>query len=294
MKSTDFWSKCFAGGARDSNFSSATFHPSPNSATQDKKHVGTSIMAPVPGPSVSSNTSAVNVSPLVTANVNAEDSSILCSHRQPNPVTFKPVTPIRVNRFKELLKAHPNLDLGHYIITTFRQGFMLKYQGPKVNREPRTSAYQFKDKLWASLMKEVHLGRMIGPFVSHPITTLICSPVGMVEKKNSFDICWITHLSYPKGSSINAFIDPDDAETHYQTFETAVSLVAKVAPGAFMVKEDFKSAFWNVPMAFSKLNLLGVKVEGKYFRDCALPFGASILCKIFEDVASLIHWIEER
>ena len=111
----------------------------------------------------------------------------------------------------------------------------------------------------------------------------------MVEKKNSSNMCQITHLSYSKGSSINAFIDPDDAETHYQTFETAVNLVAKVGPGVFMVKEDFKSAFQNVPMAFSELNLLGVKVEGKYFIDCALPFESSISCKIFQDVASLIH-----
>ena len=173
---------------------------------------------------------------------------------------------------------------------------MFKYQGPNVNREPTNlkSAFQFKDKLWASLMKEVCLGRMIGPFDSQPITPLICSPVGMVEKKNSSDMCRITHLSYPKGCSINAFIDPDDAETHYQTFKTAVNLVAKASPGAFMVKEDFKSAFWNVAMAFSELNLLGVKEEGKYFIDCALPFGASISCKIFKDVASLIHWIAER
>ena len=173
---------------------------------------------------------------------------------------------------------------------------MLRHQGPKVNRKPRnlTSAYQFKDKLWASLMREVHLGRMIGPFNSQPITPLICSPVGMVEKKNSPSMHRITHLSYPKGSSINAFIDPDDAETHYQTFETAVNLVAKVGPGAFMAKEDFKSAFQNVPMAFSECNLLGIKVEGKYFIDCTLPFGASISCKIFKDVASLIHWIAGR
>ena len=87
-------------------------------------------------------------------------------------------------------------------------------------------------------------------------------------------MCWITHLSYPKGSSINTFIYPGDAETHYQTFETAVSLVAKAGPDVFMAKEDFKSAFQNVPMAFSELNLLGVKVEGNYFIDCKLPFGA--------------------
>ena len=134
----------------------------------------------------------------------------------------------------------------YFVITGFRQGFTLKYQGPKVNREPNNlkSAYQFKDKLWASLMKELNLGRMIVPFASQPITPLICSLVGMVEKKNSSDMHWVTHLSYPKGSSItSSFINPAVAETYYQTFEAAVNLVAKAGQGAFMVKEDFKSAF---------------------------------------------------
>ena len=116
----------------------------------------------------------------------------------------------------------------------------------------------------------------------------------MVEKKNSSDMRHVTHLSYPKGSSINAFINPADAETHYQTFEGAVNLVAKAGQGTFMAKEDFKSAFPNIPMAFLELNLLGVKVEGKFFIDCVLPFGASISCKIFEDIVSLIHWIVEK
>ena len=176
------------------------------------------------------------------------------------------------------------------------KGFMLKYQGPEVNREPNNlkSAYQFKDKLWASLMKEVCLGRMIGPFASQPITPLICSPVGMVERKNSSDMHQVTHLSYPKGSSINAFIHPADAKTYYQTFEAVVNLIANTGQGTFMAKEDFKSAFHNIPMDFSELNLLGVKLEGKYFIDCVLPFGVLISCKIFEDVASLIHWIAEK
>ena len=143
-------------------------------------------------------------------------------------------------------------------------------------------------------MKEVCPGQMIGPFTTQPITPLICSPVGMVTKKNSTDMCRVTHLSYPQGSSINAFIDPLDMETHYQTFEVAVNLIAKAGCGSFMAKEDFKSAFCNIPMTFTELNLLGVRVEGKYFIDCALPFGASILCKIFEDIASFIHWIVEE
>ena len=108
------------------------------------------------------------------------------------------------------------------------------------------------------------------------------------------DMHRVTHLSYPKGSSINAFIEPLDVETPYQTFEAVVNLMAKAGPGSFMAKENFKSAFHNVPMAFTELNFLGLKVEGKYVIDCALPFGASISSKIFEDVASLIYWIAEK
>ena len=61
-----------------------------------------------------------------------------------------------------------------------------------------------------------------------------------------------------------------------------------------MAKEDIKSAFRNIPMQFSNLNLLGICVQGQYFIDCALPFGASISCAIFEQVATLIHWIAEK
>ena len=217
------------------------------------KHAETSTMASVPSPFVSSNINALNVSHQDIAKGNAEDSNIICNHSQLKPQTFKPLTPIKANRFKELLKGHLNQDLVHYVITSFRQGFLLKYHGPKVNRQPQNlkSAYQFKDKLWDSLMKEVHLGRTIGPFASQSITPLICSLVDMVEKKNSSDMRHVTHLSYTKGSSINVFINPADAETHYQMFKVAVNLVAKVGRGAFMAK-DFKSAFCNVPMAFSE------------------------------------------
>ena len=40
------------------------------------------------------------------------------------------------------------------------------------------------------------------------------------------------HLSHPRGRSINAYIDPEDAQTHYQSFEVAVGLLAKVGPGS--------------------------------------------------------------
>ena len=137
------------------------FVPLPMQQTKTIKHAETSTMAPAPSPFVSSNTDAVNASHQDIVRDNAEDSNVMCNHSQLNTQTFKPVTPIKVNRFKELLRGHPNQDLVHYVITSFRQGFLLKYHGPKVNRQPQNlkSTYQFKDKLMDSLMKEVHLGR---------------------------------------------------------------------------------------------------------------------------------------
>ena len=72
----------------------------------------------------------------------------------------------------------------------------------------------------------------------------------------------ITHFNHPLGQSINDYIDPEDTQTHYQSFESAVELVAQAGQGAFMAKEDLKSAFRNVPMCFQDLKLLGVKVKG--------------------------------
>ena len=106
---------------------------------------------------------------------------------------------------------------------------------------------------------------MLGPFPVQPLDQLICSPVGMVEKQDSQEMRCITHLNHPRGRSINTYIDPEDAQTHYQSFEVAVELVAKVGLGSYMAKEDFKSAFHNVSMQFANLHLLGIKVHGKFF-----------------------------
>ena len=70
--------------------------------------------------------------------------------------------------------------------------------------------------------------------------------------------------------------------------------MAKHGQGCFMVKEDFKSAFCNIPMSFYDLSLLGIKVQGQFFIDCCLPFGAAISCQVFKNIATLIHWIAQK
>ena len=208
----------------------------------------------------------------------------------------QPVTPINSTTLGKLLTDHPNRHKVEYVVNGFQFGFSLKYTGPRVNRQPKNllSAYQNAPKLWASLIKETQLGRMLCPFPVQPLNPFICSPVGMVPKKDSQEMRRITHLSHPQGQSVNSFIDPQDTKTNYQTFDTAIELVAKAGPGSFMAKEDFKSAFHNVPITPADWNLLGIKVQGQFFIDICLPFGAAISCAIFEDISTLIHWIVQR
>ena len=104
---------------------------------------------------------------------------------------------------------------------------------------------------------------MLRPFPVQPLDPLICLPVGMVNKWDSQEMRHITHLSHLTGRSINAFIDPEDAQMHYQSFK-AVELVARAGQGSYMAKEDFKSAFCNVPMHFADHHLLGIKVRGQF------------------------------
>ena len=127
---------------------------------------------------------------------------------------------------------------------------------------------------------------MLGSFDVQPLDPLICSPVSMVEK-NSMAMHCITHLSHPQGSSINSFIAPEDAETHYQTFEAAVQLVAHQGQGLTWQKRILRQHF-------TRSELAGDKGPRKILHRLHLPFGASILCAVFEDIATLIHWVVEK
>ena len=49
-----------------------------------------------------------------------------------------------------------------------------------------------------------------------------------------------------------------------------------------------------VSIIFKHLRCLGIYFNNEYYIDCALPFGSSISCAIFEEIARLVHWIFEQ
>ena len=180
----------------------------------------TSIHLGVTGSSASFHISAANVLILDIPNLNVGEEHQKLPDLQQFQSTqlikhlFKPVTPINPSKLDQLLQDHPNRRLVQEVVMGFQKGFSLKYNGLRVNHQPCNlpTAFSYPEKLWDSVMKEVKLGRMLEPFQVQPIDPLICSPVGMVEKKNSTDMHRITHLSHPVGASINSFIDPEDCK----------------------------------------------------------------------------------
>ena len=139
-------------------------------------------------------------------------------HRQPTVST-----PIDVKELNHELCSHPNRNFVTSLISALNHEHM-GYTGPQ---SPRVSSNRISDSqhlevVLANLEKEIHLGRVAGPFTFPPLPNLQCHPVGVVPKK---------HFSYPEGDSINDHIPNDPLSLQYVRVDDAISILKSLAPG---------------------------------------------------------------
>ena len=191
------------------------------------------------------------------------------------------------------LDNYPNRVDALKIYNGFRFGFQLHYSGPVKSYESKNlkSAMQNPSIVQDKIQKEIHAGRVGGPFRHPPLNNFRVSPLGLVPKKEPGDFRLIHHLSYPKGESVNDNIDHDLCSVQYTRFDSAVEMVQRLGPGAMLAKADIKSAFRLLPVAKEDFKLLGFKFGDHYYFDKALPFGCSISCAIFETFARFLEWV---
>lgn len=91
-------------------------------------------------------------------------------------------------------------------------------------------------------------GHLQGPFLTPPLPSLQCSPLGVVTHKCSSKLHMINHLSWPEGSSANDGIADSEDFISYDMFECAVEDLIMSGPGSLMAKLDLKDAFtWGCP-----------------------------------------------
>ena len=187
---------------------------------------------------------------------------------------LSPSTPVCIpNQVQELMN-HPDHHFASDLVHDLQFGCRLGYQGPRYHRiTPNLkSTLPHPNAVTEALMKEVSRGHTAGSFLSPPLPTLQCSPLGLVPKKDG-SWCIIMDLSSPPGSSINNFISKEDYTLHYTTFDQAVPLVFSFDTGALMAKLDYKHAFCLCPVSPSDWDLLGMHWQGKFYVDLCLPFG---------------------
>lgn len=56
----------------------------------------------------------------------------------------------------------------------------------------------------------------------------------------------------------------------------------------------FKSSFRLLSNNPRNFNLLGIKIEGKYYIDKCLPIGCSVSCKVFEEFATFLQCVVKQ
>jgi len=192
---------------------------------------------------------------------------------------------------EQILKDYENLEDAILILNGFKNGFRIQYTGPRIARTSKNllSAHTLKLETKEKLLKEVNLGRMLGPFSKRPISNLQTSPIGLVPKSSSG---WrlITHLSYPEGSSINDFIDPEICQVKYTSIDKVLEVVATCGKSAKIGKMDVSQAFRLLTINPADFDLLGIEFEGQFYIDKCLPFGLSLSCSLFEKFATMLHW----
>jgi len=198
-------------------------------------------------------------------------------------------TPIKIDCLQRYLSCYKNKTDASLLLSGFTEGFRLQYTGPRVPilASNLISTEVHKADTHLKLQKEVELGRMLGPFIKKPISTLGVSPIGLVPKKNGFRL--ITHLSYPDKLSVNHFIDPEICKVKYSSIDNVVDMISALGQKALCAKMDISQAFRLLIINPADFDLLGIMFGGKYYVDKCLPMGCSISCLLFEKFAIFVH-----
>ncbi|CAG2204889.1 unnamed protein product [Mytilus edulis] len=180
------------------------------------------------------------------------------------------------------------------LIEGFTFGFKINsLLDKKVDKFPSNnkSARENPDAVNLKLTKEIMKGRIKGPFNEAPFEKFICSPLGLIPKKENRSFHSIHDLSFPKGESVNFWTPPEYTSVSYQNIETVIELVQEHGFNCEMSKADVEDAFRLIPLHFSEYHLLGFKWEDKFYHDAALPMGASSSCQLFKNFSSALQWI---
>ena len=202
-------------------------------------------------------------------------------------------SPIVLEVLARFLTFFPDQRLVTYVLDGIQHGFRIGVSGMgqlrPVSRNHPSSASN-PAVVSAYISAERAAGRLLGPLPSSP--SVHVSPIGLVPKGHGGD-AWrmIVDLSYPRGRSVNDFIDPSICSPTYPSIDDAVAVILALGRGTELVKIDLKNAYRILPIHPDDRQFLGIAWEGHVYIDQCLPFGLRSAPKIFSAFADVLAWV---
>ena len=191
---------------------------------------------------------------------------------------------------------YPHAAAAHTLVSCIRQGVSLGYKGSRtgtvagknlVTADENTAAVD-KD-----MMKQLSLGRRIGPLATHPFTFFRSNPLGVVFKRGSTKPRVVHHLSWPRdGPSVNAGMD--DFDVKLDAFDRAVKSLRSLGHNTHMAKIDIEAAYRCIPVRPDDWPLQGLQWKGHMYYDIVMQFGLASATAIFEWYSSAAEYIARR
>ena len=197
--------------------------------------------------------------PTLTHALSAEGSTPNAS--APMQTTPKPLpTTLRPQNFTQILSNYLCHQFVDAFLTQLTTGFDIGYHGPHSDLQAPnlTSASQYPSAIDHYLHSDCKQDRMAGPFDEPPFSSFRCAGMGVVLKQ---DGSWqvITHLSAPKGQSINTFIDHEAVTLKYTKVDNAIHLANQLGRGTLLAKIDLEKTFRQCPVWAADWHLTSVK-----------------------------------
>jgi hypothetical protein len=193
------------------------------------------------------------------------------------------VTPLKVDKWRELLGRFNLLDKHQHILPLIISGFPMhcdwKLSSLLIYRN-HSSATNFPDAIEKYIEKERPLGRYSEPFTHKELEATIgwfyCAPLGTVEKSSAPNERRIVQDdSFPKNnpSSLNANITSQNHLISWTTFPEFAQMVTAALPGSRAGSFDGNAAYRMCPTKVEDQNWMVIGWRDRFYVDRCKHFG---------------------
>lgn len=199
------------------------------------------------------------------------------------------------NALKARLQVPSNLNIAEWerqlsstpddqeLLSFLKFGFPLGYMGPiseSKDTPNHASAISYPQQVDRFIQKELSIGGIIGPLKNPPFNEWAhVSPLMTREKKGTDDRRVIIDMSYPKDSSVNAYMYKNSSlgrqrDHTLPSVDDAVQILSEMGNDAYISTTDISRAYKNFVSCPLDWPLLAFRWNEDFYCDITMPFGA--------------------